>query len=276
MSGSRSTVAAESTWWRYRPAAAAAVDSDRSRGMTAFGSLAPIAGPAPSGVLRRISVLDTTDFGGRRAALRANGVVAVPHCAAARRRVLVRVAGAIADGVARRVTEAPDGRPTHDLMGRGECHARFLADAVLLLLAEGRNREAARGLAGLTGMSTPWRGGALVPPRQRRERRRSQRPRPEHPHPHRGGGAGVGRRRGSTAGRAGHGPGPAERARAGSGLAAMLAASDRMRARGGATRLRTGPNRWRHGRGRGRRTCGCREGGWPATRPSARRRATSR
>src|SRR5438874_2575647 len=69
------------------------------------------------------------------------------------------VARAVGEMVARRVTDAPGGLPVHDLLGAGETHTRFVADAVLLLLADGRAEAAASALAGLDALSVPWRDG---------------------------------------------------------------------------------------------------------------------
>lgn len=89
-------------------------------------------------------VLDTNLFGGRRCP---SEQVALSLYRIARWRGGTEwgaLADQLAEWVAHRVQDAPRGLPVHDLHGRGETHTRFLADAALLLGADGRFAEAAR------------------------------------------------------------------------------------------------------------------------------------
>ncbi|MHB8670312.1 MAG: hypothetical protein ACYDAD_07110 [Acidimicrobiales bacterium] len=147
------------------------LESDRSAPLTVLGSFAPLGGPA---ALRRFlvggSVLDTNQFGGRRCP---SEQTALSLYRIARWRggpfweaVADHVAGVVAD----RVEAAPDGLVVHDLWGEGECHARFLSDAALLLIAEAERRRggggparaatlAARALGALESLAVSQGGG---------------------------------------------------------------------------------------------------------------------
>jgi len=140
------------------PDEAAAAERDRREPMTVIGSFEPLGGPRDIGrFLVGSTVLDTTDFGGRRCP---SEQTALSIYRIARMRggaFWDSTAREIADIVARRITDSPGGRPVHDLLGQGESHTRFLADALLLLLADGRVDAARRAGAALEAMSVPWR-----------------------------------------------------------------------------------------------------------------------
>jgi hypothetical protein len=139
---------------------AVAARSDRREAMTVIGSFAPLAGPADLGrFLVGSTILDTTDFGGRRCPSEQTALSIYRIARARGGTFWDAVAKAIGDLVARRVTDAPGGLPVHDLLGAGETHTRFVADAVLLLLADGRAEAVASALDGLDAMSVPWGDG---------------------------------------------------------------------------------------------------------------------
>ena len=111
----------------------------RTGALTVVGSFEPIA--RREDVERFVvdgEVLDTNLFGGRRCP---SEQTALSIYRIARLRGWTDVARRMAGWVERRVAEA-DGLPVHDLLGRGESHTRFLADAALLLEAEGRSGPA--------------------------------------------------------------------------------------------------------------------------------------
>jgi hypothetical protein len=136
-------------------AVAAAIAADRSEPMTVMGSFEALAGPAD--VARFVvegQVLDTNRFRGER---HPSEQVALGLWRVARLRggpFWSAFAGWVADWVEARAPGTP-----HDLLGRGEVHARMAADAVLLLAAAGRADAAARHLVALEAMSVPCRGG---------------------------------------------------------------------------------------------------------------------
>jgi hypothetical protein len=139
---------------------AATATSDRSDAMTVIGSFAPIAGPADVGrFFVGSTILDTTDFGGRRCPSEQTALSIYRIARARGGAFWDAVARAAGEIVARRVTDAPGGLPVHDLLGEGETHTRFVADAALLLLADGRAEAAACALAALDAMAVPWRDG---------------------------------------------------------------------------------------------------------------------
>ena len=139
---------------------AVAATSDRSEAMTVIGSFAPLAGPADLGrFFVGSTILDTTDFDGRRCPSEQTALSIYRIARARGGPFWHAVARAVGEMVARRVTDAPGGLPVHDLLGAGETHTRFVADAVLLLLADGRAEAAACALAGLDAMSVAWGDG---------------------------------------------------------------------------------------------------------------------
>ena len=83
-------------------------------------------------------VLDTNLFGGKRCP---SEQTALSIYRIARRERWDDVAQEMAAWVERRVRDT-DGLPVHDLLGQGESHTRFLADAALLLEADGRHDAA--------------------------------------------------------------------------------------------------------------------------------------
>lgn len=132
------------------PEAAAALRSDTSEPMLVLGSFSPVASPDTLGrFLVGGAVLDTTDFSGHRVP---SEQTALSLYRIARWRggpFWELVAAHIADLVGRRVRTAASGRLVHDLWGHGESHARFVADAALLLLAESERTPDAAHLRGL-------------------------------------------------------------------------------------------------------------------------------
>jgi hypothetical protein len=68
------------------------------------------------------------------------------------------VAEHLAQVVARRVEEAPGGRPVTDHWGKGEVHARFVADAALLLSAHG-DPLCGRAADAVESFAVPFGGG---------------------------------------------------------------------------------------------------------------------
>jgi hypothetical protein len=139
---------------------AEAIDGDGPEALTVIGSFEPLGGAVD---LARFfvgsTVLDTTDFGGRRCP---SEQTALSIYRIARHRggpFWNDVAEAVAEIVAARVRAAPDGRPVHDLLGKGESHTRFVADAVLLLLAAGDGDPATAAMRGLDGLAVPTDGG---------------------------------------------------------------------------------------------------------------------
>jgi hypothetical protein len=68
------------------------------------------------------------------------------------------VAEHVAEATARRVDEAPDGRAVTDHWGKREVHARFVADAALLLAAHGDAR-AERAADAVESFGVPFAGG---------------------------------------------------------------------------------------------------------------------
>lgn len=141
-------------------AAAAAADRDPGDPMTVLGSFAPVTGPVSLGAfLVGDEVLDTNDFGGRRCP---SEQTALSLYRIARHRggaLWAGVANHVADIVARRVARSPDRLPVHGVYGGTETHTRFLADAVLLLLAHGDDVGAARAVAGLDRLAVRYAGG---------------------------------------------------------------------------------------------------------------------
>ncbi len=132
------------------PAAAAALRSDSSEPMLVLGSFSPLGSPDTLGrFLVGGAVLDTTDFAGHRVA---SEQTALSLYRIARWRggpLWEPVAVHIAELVADRVRGAGSGKLVHDVWGHGESHARFVADAALLLLAESERAPEAVHLRGL-------------------------------------------------------------------------------------------------------------------------------
>jgi hypothetical protein len=156
----RSEAAGEVDLLELHADTAEAATRDVSEPMTVLGSFTPVAGPSTvGGFLVGDEVLDTNDFGGRRAPSE--------QTALSLYRIARHRGGAFWDGVAehvagivaRRVSQCPEVLPVHGVYGGAETHTRFLADAVLLLTAHGEHELAARALAGLDQLSVNYAGG---------------------------------------------------------------------------------------------------------------------
>jgi hypothetical protein len=112
------------------------------------------------------TVLDTNDFLGRRCP---SEQTALSVYRVARLRggpFWDGVATYVATAVADRIRQAPGGLPVHDLAGEGETHVRFLADAILLLLAEAERQSdgklanlASKTVGALDAFAVPWADG---------------------------------------------------------------------------------------------------------------------
>ena len=136
--------------------------TDTSGPMTVVGSFATLHGPTSLGAfLVGGHVLDTNLFGGRRCP---SEQTALALWRTARHRggpFWAAVSDWVAGWTERRVADAPDGMPGHDLWGHGEAHTRFLVDAALLLLAVG-SPLADRALAAITRLGVDFGGGRWI------------------------------------------------------------------------------------------------------------------
>lgn len=151
------------------PDAAASLVSEVCEPMLVLGSFSPLESPSSLGrFLVGGEVLDTTDFDGHRVV---SEQTALSLYRIARHRggpFWELVASHLTSYVAARVEQAASGRRlVHDMWGAGESHARFVADAALLLLAAAEHSpeaddlpRSARGAVRLLDeFARPWRGG---------------------------------------------------------------------------------------------------------------------
>jgi hypothetical protein len=149
--------AAEAEAVELRDEAARAFERDASEPMTVIPSFRPLGGPT-----------DLADYlvGGRVVTGGPLGRWQVEQLALSLYRIARLRGGAFWDAVAehvvrvvaRRVEEAPGGRPVTDHWGKGEVHSRFVADAALLLSAQGDPR-AGRAADALESFGVPFSGG---------------------------------------------------------------------------------------------------------------------
>lgn len=151
------------------PDEAASLASDVCEPLLVLGSFSPLESPTDLGrFLVGGEVLDTTDFDGHRVI---SEQTALSLYRIARHRggpFWNLVASHLTSYVAKRVEASlSSGRLVHDMWGAGESHARFVADAALLLLAatdhgspDAQLRRSARRAVGLLDeFARPWEGG---------------------------------------------------------------------------------------------------------------------
>jgi hypothetical protein len=130
------------------PEAAAALLADTSEPMLVLGSFSTLSSAMTIGqFLVGGEVLDTTDFGGHRVI---SEQTALSLYRIARRRsgpFWDLVSSHLTSYVAGRVDAVGAGRLVHDMWGAGESHARFVADAALLLIAASEHDPGATDVA---------------------------------------------------------------------------------------------------------------------------------